>query len=181
MNIDNTSEMQASHRLALKIWPLDEILRIQEHSLVIMPITFPIFNWYEPGFVKVFASIGHPTSSTKTLTQRSSGHINKLQFLVGQKKGFERIETKPPQKTFCLQQKTLKQERPGTYRCWVALQVTIDLPQVQKIRLFNEACLCPSCIQDRGSMALEGWEKKKLRAGDIYFGKIYKVKCTNKG
>lgn len=95
MNIDNTSEMQASHRLALKIWPLDEILRIQEHSLVIMPITFPIFNWYEPGFVKVFASIGHPTSSTKTLTQRSSGHINKLQFLVGQKKGFERIETKP--------------------------------------------------------------------------------------
>lgn len=97
MYIDNNGELQASHRLALKTWTLDEILRMQEHSLSII-IIFTICNRYKPGFVKVFAGIGHPTRSTKTLTQRPSGHINKLQFLFRQKKiGFERIETKTKQ------------------------------------------------------------------------------------
>lgn len=56
---------------------------------------------------------------------------------------------------FCFRQKTPQQERPGTYRCGMALQVTINLPQVEKIRLFNKACLCPGSIQDWGSMALD--------------------------
>lgn len=45
---------------------------------------------YWPGFVKVFASVGHPTGSPKTLPQWSCSHINKLQFLV---KGIYQIES----------------------------------------------------------------------------------------
>lgn len=59
-----------------------------------------------------------------------------------------------------------------TYRCWVALQVAIDLSQVLKLRFFNKTCLCPSSIQNRGSMALKGLEKM-LIASDMYYMKIY--------
>lgn len=59
-----------------------------------MPITFTYVYKCEPGFVKVFASVGHPTSSTKTLTQGPSGHINKLQFLVVEKRGLKQTKKK---------------------------------------------------------------------------------------
>lgn len=37
----------------------------------------------------------------------------------------------------------------------MTLEVTINLPQVEKIRLFNKACLNPGSIQDWGRMALD--------------------------
>ncbi len=42
-----------------------------------------------------------------------------------------------------------------TYWCGVALQVTVNLAQVDQIRLLHKTCLCPGSIQDRCGMTLK--------------------------
>lgn len=47
----------------------------------------------------------------------------------------------------------------------MALQLTVKLPEVQELRLLDEAGLCPGSIQDGSSVALESnGAKRKVNA-----------------
>lgn len=46
------------------------------------------------------------------------------------------------------------------------LQFTVNLTQVEKVRLLHVTSLCPGGIQDRSSMALETEGKKSFKKKD---------------
>lgn len=101
----------------------------------------------------MFASVSHPTSSSKALSQRSCSYVNKLQFLGNKKEKSSVSRMWNMTWTSCSCFNGINTV--FTYWCGVAFQVTVNLAQVKQIRLLHKSRLSPGSIQDRCSMTLE--------------------------
>lgn len=108
-----------------------------------------------PRFVKVFPSVSHSTSHTKTLSQRASGYIHNLLLLKCTKTHTYTVLFKTFAWLFLLYRMT---PYLTAYRVWVALQGRVNLAQTEQLALLEETCFNPHGVQGRSSVTLR--EKK---------------------
>ncbi len=122
-----------------------------------------------PGLVKVFSSVSHSTSHTKTLPQGASGYIHKLLLLkCTRTHTHTHTHSKVLLKTVSAQLFVLYEtddcqhmgQYVTAYRGWVALQVGVNVAQTEQLALLQEARFNPHGVQGRSSMTL--WRKKQL-------------------
>ena len=110
----------------------------------------------------MFGSIGHAARDAKSLSQRSSGHINEVQpdegvvSVVRKRKGFTLGWDVPPsQSQFCEGSSALRQGKDQPNSCGLHLNVKANAMHCNHNNHNNTLCiyLCPCCIQDGCSMA----------------------------